>query len=45
MVLADEFLTEEEKANVISLLNRVYDRNKLYNGGTKRICENCNKNA
>ena len=44
MALANEFLTEKEKTDVIRLLNRVYDRNKLlYNEEMKRICENCNK--
>ena len=43
-VLADESLTEDEKAEAIKLLNQTYDKNKvLCNEGTKRICENCNK--
>src|ERR1041384_1897491 len=44
-VLADETLTtKEEKAEAVRRLNKDYDRYKvLYNKGTKRICENCNK--
>src|ERR1051325_3524297 len=43
-VLADEYLTEDEKTNAIRKLNKAYDRDKIiYNEGTKRICENCNQ--
>ena len=43
-VLTDESLTNGEKIEVIWLLNKTYDRNKItYNDGTRRICENCNK--
>src|SRR5438045_8331299 len=43
-VLADESLTEDEKAEVIRKLNKDYDRFKVRNNeGTKRICENCNQ--
>src|SRR5688572_23891098 len=43
-VLADKSLTEDEKTEAIRLLTKGYDRNKiLFNEGTKRICENCNK--
>src|SRR5438270_11846666 len=41
-VLADEFLTEDEKSEAVILLNEYYDRYKiLYNEGKKRVCENC----
>src|SRR5436309_2107051 len=43
-ILADESLTEDEKAYAIRDLNEVYDLNKLlYNEGEKRICENCSQ--
>src|SRR3954471_3750225 len=43
-ILADETLTEDEKANAIKSLNKTYDRNKvLFNEGEERICENCNQ--
>ena len=43
-VLADESLTKEEKTEATKILSRDYDRDKLiYNVGTKRICENCNR--
>ena len=43
-ILADNSLTNDEKTEVIRLLNKDYDRNKIiYNSGTKRICENCNQ--
>ena len=41
-ILADKFLTDDEKTEAIKILTENYDRNKvLYNSGTKRICENC----
>ena len=43
-ILADNSLTNDEKTEAIIILNKNYDRNKiLYNEGTRRICENCNK--
>jgi hypothetical protein len=40
-VLDDEFLTKDEKSEVIKMLNKDYDNYKiLLNEGTKRICEN-----
>src|SRR3954454_3506053 len=43
-ILADESLTNDEKAKAIRLLTKEYDRDKiLYNEGTKRTCENCNQ--
>ena len=43
-LLADKSLTEDEKNEAIKLLSQTYDRAKIiYNEGTKRICENCNK--
>ena len=43
-VLADESLTKDEKTEAIRSLTEKYDENKVfYNEGTKRICENCNK--
>ena len=43
-VLADKSLTEDEKTEAIRLLTKTNDRNKVhFNEGTKRICENCNK--
>ena len=41
-ILADESLTNDEKSEVIKLLDKDYDDyNVRYNEGTKRICENC----
>ena len=38
----DVSLTKDEKSEVIKLLNKDYDSNKVIkNEGTKRICENC----
>ena len=43
-ILADNSLTNDEKAYAIRELNKVYDRSKIkYNEGTKRICENCSQ--
>ena len=43
-ILADNSLTNDEKAYAIRELNKVYDRNKVQNNsGTKRICENCSQ--
>ena len=43
-VLADKYLTKDEKTEAIIRLNKNYDRDKiLKNEGTKRICENCNQ--
>ena len=43
-ILADNSLTNDEKAYAIRELNIVYDRNKVRrNEGTKRICENCSQ--
>ena len=43
-VLADKSHTNGEKTVAIKVLNKSYDRDKLfYNEGTRRICENCNK--
>ena len=43
-ILADNSLTNDEKAYAIRELNIVYDRNKVHNNeGTKRICENCSQ--
>jgi hypothetical protein len=43
-ILADSSLTEDEKTEAIRLTNKDYDRDKIsYNSGTRRICENCNK--
>ncbi|POG83050.1 hypothetical protein GLOIN_2v1469541 [Rhizophagus irregularis DAOM 181602=DAOM 197198] len=43
-ILADESLTENEKSEAINILTISYDGDKLIiNEGTKRICENCNK--
>ena len=44
IILADNSLTNDEKAYAIRELNKIYDRNKVYtNEGTKRICENCSQ--
>ena len=43
-VLADKFLTDDEKTEAVRKLTKGYDRNKIINNeGTKRICENCNQ--
>ena len=43
-VLADESLTDEEKTVAIRFINKDYDYEKIIrNEGTRRICENCNK--
>jgi len=43
-VLADESLTENEKSEVVRILDSINDSNKLiFNEGTKRTCENCNQ--
>ena len=43
-ILADNSLTNDEKAYAIRELNKIYDRNKVFfNSGTKRICENCSQ--
>src|SRR3954453_11931896 len=43
-ILVDESLTKDEKTEVISIITKEYDRDKiLYNEGAKRICENCNQ--
>ncbi|EXX53421.1 hypothetical protein RirG_244080 [Rhizophagus irregularis DAOM 197198w] len=40
----EEILTKDEKLEAIKLLNNIFDKDKiLYNEGTKRICENCQK--
>ncbi|EXX51081.1 Skm1p [Rhizophagus irregularis DAOM 197198w] len=44
IILVDDSLTENEKSEAIRLLTRLYDMDKVFlNEGTKRICENCNK--
>jgi hypothetical protein len=41
-ILADEYLTNDEKSVAIKYLNKALDYNKmLRNEGAKRICENC----
>ncbi|GES92994.1 kinase-like domain-containing protein [Rhizophagus clarus] len=43
-ILADNSLTEDEKTEAIRLVNNYLDRDKIfYNKGTRRICENCQK--
>src|SRR5581483_4235215 len=43
-ILTDESLTNDEKTEAIRNLNKNYDRDKIIkNEGTRRICENCNK--
>ena len=43
-VFADKSLTKDEKTEAIRILNKAYDRDKVFfNEGTKRICENCNQ--
>ncbi|EXX79216.1 hypothetical protein RirG_007780 [Rhizophagus irregularis DAOM 197198w] len=40
----EEILTKDEKLEAIKLLSNTFDKDKiLYNEGTKRICENCQK--
>ena len=42
IILDDGSLTTDEKARVIKMLVKDYDRNKIrYNTGAKRLCENC----
>jgi hypothetical protein len=44
IVFNDNSLTYDEKTEAIKIINADYDRDKLmYNEGTKRICEICNK--
>jgi hypothetical protein len=41
-ILADRFLTKDEKSYAAEILNKDFDHYKIqYNEGTKRICENC----
>src|SRR3954451_2488792 len=41
-ILADEYLTKDEKSEAIKWLNEDYDYHKIINNkGVKRICENC----
>src|SRR6266536_1234938 len=43
-VLADKFLTDDEKTEAIKYIDKTHDRNKVReNKGTKRICKNCNQ--
>ena len=43
-VLADNSLTNDEKSDAITRLNKTYDKNKIMNNeGTRRICENCSQ--
>ncbi|GBC09327.1 hypothetical protein RclHR1_08770006 [Rhizophagus clarus] len=43
-ILADKFLTNDEKTCAIKELDKTYDKNKImHNEGTRRICENCNQ--
>ncbi|PKK64488.1 kinase-like protein [Rhizophagus irregularis] len=43
-LLADNFLTKDEKNYAINWITKGYDRDKiLENSGTRRICENCNQ--
>jgi hypothetical protein len=40
----EELLTRDEKLEAIRLLNNTFEKDKiLYNEGTKRICDNCQK--
>ncbi|PKY52935.1 hypothetical protein RhiirA4_470869 [Rhizophagus irregularis] len=42
IALTDESLTEDEKSEIIKMLNEAYDTHKIIdNKGIKRICENC----
>ncbi|GES80049.1 kinase-like domain-containing protein [Rhizophagus clarus] len=44
LILADNTLTEDEKTEAMGKIDMKYDKyNVLQNKGTKRICENCNK--
>jgi hypothetical protein len=43
-ILADNSLTEDEKAEAIRINNKSYDRDKVsFNSGVRRVCENCNQ--
>ncbi|POG81746.1 hypothetical protein GLOIN_2v1504950, partial [Rhizophagus irregularis DAOM 181602=DAOM 197198] len=43
-LLADKFLTEDEKTEAIKAITETYDSAKvLENSGTERICDNCNQ--
>jgi hypothetical protein len=43
-ILADQLLTDDEKAEAIKKITKTYDRNKIFsNSEIKRICENCNQ--
>ncbi|EXX72246.1 Cla4p [Rhizophagus irregularis DAOM 197198w] len=43
-IIDDESLTDDEKSEAIEILTGYYDECKIVNNeGTKRICENCNK--
>jgi hypothetical protein len=43
-ILADNSLTEDEKAEAIKINNKDYDRDKVKNNsGVRRVCENCNQ--
>jgi hypothetical protein len=43
-ILSDKSLTRDEKKYAIKLINRTYDKSKIFfNEGTRRICENCNQ--
>ena len=43
-ILADKSLTNDEKSEIIRILNKNYDHYKiLFNEGKKRLCENCKK--
>jgi hypothetical protein len=44
IILNDKSLTENEKTEAIKILTMTYDKDNLtFNGGIKRICENCNR--
>ena len=46
MIDADESLSEGEKIEAIKQIKRAYEKNKIRtNGGTKRICKDCQKNC
>lgn len=46
VVLSDESLTENERLEAIKILDQVFDYYKLvYNEGTRRICETCEKSC
>ena len=43
-IFSDEILTVNEKNEAVRLLNKDYDRDRIfYNNGTKRSCEYCNR--